>query len=253
MAGQPDPPDLAEPFALNAPSCTQASPVAGGKTFPYPVASSAVSGGASLSTGYGPLNMTIIENGGVPPFGIDENGILYLISSVAAAAGAGQLALYSATLSAAMGGYRQGALLTKADRSGFWFNLTDGNTSNPDTGGSGWIDYVPGGVDYMAANIAAGTTNNWSPTGFNASIGFLDVNPNAGAATLTGLNSSGAINGQTITMSNVNATNSLTLSKLDAGSAAANQFRAFSNFTLLPNQSVQLRYSSGVSLWILVP
>lgn len=252
MAGQPAPPIITEAFALNAPTCTAAAPVIGGKTFPLPATSQVgiTNGAASLSDGFPGITMTDPTTGGVPPFGVDFNGIFYLLSACICALEAGQFPTYSATLATAMNGYALGALLAKADGSGFWLNLLSGNESDPDTGGSNWIDWLPGGADYMSANVAAGTTHDFDPTGFNPSIGFLDANPNAGNSSIGSLPT--GYNGQTVTVTNVNGSNSLTLLSLD-GSATQPKFRCPSlGLTLLQYQSATVRYSTGAGLWIVV-
>lgn len=253
MAGQPTPPIITEAFALNAPTCTAAAPVIGGKTFPFPVPSQVgtTNGAASLSDGFPGITMTDPTEGGVPPFGVDFNGIFYLLSACIAALEAGQLPTYSAPLSTAMSGYALGALLAKANGEGFWFNLLAGNATDPDTGGSNWIGWEPVGTDYMSANVAAGTIDNFNPAGFNPSIGFLDINPNAGNSSIGSLPT--GVNGQTVTVTNINGgSNTLTLLSLD-GSATQPPFRCPSaGLTLLANQSTTVRYSTGAGLWLVV-
>src|ERR1700747_809698 len=144
MAGQPTPPRLVEPFANSAPTCTQAAPVPGGKTSPFPVPSqqTVLNGAASLTDGFVPLNM--IEPGGTPPFGQDMNGILFIVSAWAAFFAAGQYPVYDATLQTAMGGYGLGARVQQAANSAaFWTSTVNGNMTHPDTGGAGWISSVP--------------------------------------------------------------------------------------------------------------
>ena len=253
MPGQPTPPVITEAFASNAPTCTQASPVLGGKTSPFPSPSQVgiVNGGASLSDGFPALTMTDPTKGGVPPFGVDFNGILYILSAWICALEAGQLPTYNATLSTAMSGYALGSLLAKADGSGFWLNLQAGNETDPDTGGSNWLDWVPVGSDYMAANVPSGTTHDFSPTGFNPSIGFLDLNPNAGNASIGSLPA--GENGQTVTVTNVNGSNIVELLSSDSG-ATQPKFRCPSpGLSLAFNQSATARYSTGAGAWLVVP
>ena len=45
------------------------------------------------------------------------------------------------------GGYPIRAIVKKADNSGYWSNTVDNNTSNPDTGGAGWVDFSPETTD----------------------------------------------------------------------------------------------------------
>lgn len=252
MAGQPAPPIITEAFATNAPTCTQAAPVVGGKTSPFPVSSqiSTLAGAASLNDGFVPLNMTDPTAGGVPPFGIDMNGILYLLSANLAALAAGQLPVYNATLATSMSGYALGALLAKVDGSGLWLNLVSGNATDPDTGGTGWVDWQPTGAAWMSATVPSGTTHDFDPPGFSASIGFLDLLPTTGAASIGSLPV--GFNNQTVTVSNADGTNSQKLLALD-GSATQPKFRAPADITLLPNQSITARYSTDLGLWLIVP
>src|SRR5271170_632129 len=146
MTGQAQPPRLLEPFAKNATECTPEEPVAGGKTVPFPQPSqiSVLSGAASLDDGFVPLNMTDPTSGGVPPFGVDMNGILFYISSWAAYFAAGQLPQYDATLQTFMAGYAVGSVLSKAAAPWeTWTSIVDGNMTDPDTGGVGWVSSSP--------------------------------------------------------------------------------------------------------------
>lgn len=113
----------------------------GGKQ-PIPVASQIglEDGRASYTDGFPPLTRTPLAAGGKPPFGTDMNGILFDITAIQQWQSAGGLFTYDATLSAAIGGYPKGALLSKADASGYWKSTVDNNTGNPDTGGAGWVD-----------------------------------------------------------------------------------------------------------------
>lgn len=97
---------------------------------------------ASYQLGFPPITMLPIESGGLPFYGQDMNGILNALSSAARWANAGGLYKYDATFAndTNVGGYPKGALLIKAGLGGFWFNTVENNTSNPDTGGAGWVD-----------------------------------------------------------------------------------------------------------------
>jgi hypothetical protein len=101
---------------------------------------------------------------------------------------------------------------------------------------------------YVATNLAAGSTNDFAPTGFDSTTGILNIDPNAGESTLTGLLA--GVNGQRLTIINASATNALNLNTADAGSAAANQFQIGVNLTLEPKQSASAIYSGDLSLWI---
>lgn len=98
---------------------------------------------ASYQLGFPPITMLPIESGGLPFYGQDMNGILNALSSAARWANAGGSYKYDATFAndTNVGGYPKGAVLIKSGLSGFWFNTVENNTSNPDTGGAGWVDF----------------------------------------------------------------------------------------------------------------
>lgn len=99
-------------------------------------------GAASFTDGFPPLTFTPIASGGVPPAGADFNGILNATTSILRWQCGGGHFTYDSSWSTANGGYAKGAMLLKADGSGFWFNTTDSNTVNPDTVGTGWSDFA---------------------------------------------------------------------------------------------------------------
>jgi hypothetical protein len=149
---QPSPPRIQLPFAAGAGG--------GFINTPIPVASQIgiTPGAASYTDGFPPLSMTAPNAGGVPPFGQDVNGILFALSSHIAALEAGQGYVYDATLSAAIGGYAAGAVLQRADGTGYWLNSSGANnTTNPDTGGAGWVPYSNYGATALALTTGAVT------------------------------------------------------------------------------------------------
>lgn len=245
MSGQAQPPRLLEPFAVNAPTCTPAAPVPGGRTFPFPEPSQVgiVNGAASLNDGFTAANMTDPAAGGIPPFGVDMNGILFYLSSWCAYLAAGQLPFYDATLSAAIGGYTIGSVLSKAANPfETWTSHVDANVTDPDTGGAGWISSDP---LYSAAALT-GTNDVVLP---GASDYYIDVSTTAGAINFTGFVAQRA--GQRIYFTNVGTgVNLLTLQAL-TGSAAANQIAAPSDISTVLNQTVSIQYSKGKGKWII--
>jgi len=111
-------------------------------------------GKASLTDGFPPLTFQAISSGGVPPFGADFNGILYEITAIQQWQEAGGLFTYDATFSSTIGGYPNGAVLLAAGLSGLWLNSVDNNTSNPDTGGAGWISLAFEGSQSVTVTTA---------------------------------------------------------------------------------------------------
>ncbi len=131
--GAPTPQVLLEAIANSA--ATGITP--GGKTSPMP---DAPPGGnfASVQAGFPANTMQSELAGGLPPFGQDMNGYLFLISSHTLYVECGQLYAYNSPLATAIGGYLAGTVLGMTDGTGMWLCTVNGNTSNPDTGGAGW-------------------------------------------------------------------------------------------------------------------
>lgn len=102
-------------------------------------------GAASFMDGFPPLTMTPLAAGGVPPYGADFNGILNFLSAAARWQQAGGAYPYDPEFSTAIGGYPKGAMLKKSVGDGYWLNLAENNTTNPDSGGSNWVA-LPAGI-----------------------------------------------------------------------------------------------------------
>ena len=250
MAGQPLPPRIVEAFAINAPNCTQAAPIPGGKVFPFPVPSQQgiKNGAASLNDGFPPLTMTSPSIGGVPPYGIDMNGVLYPHSAWVVFLAAGQLPPYDAELQTAMGGYALGARLQQAGNPlAIWISAVNGNTTDPDTGGAGWISSVP---LYTTVTPSAGTIVTDTLPG--PSDYLKDVDTSAGNIIIQSITAQR--DGQRATYSNTGA-NLLQFDFL-AGTVG-DQIRANgANITVLQNDSVTFQYcqelNSGVGAWVVL-
>lgn len=106
------------------------------------------------------------------------------------------------------------------------------------------------GGAYLAYASPAGSSNNVAPAGFGATVGLLDVTLAAGNATWTGL-TAGA-DKQLLVIANADATNSLTVAALNAGSLAANRFRASGDLVLPPLSAVWVAYYATPAQWIVV-
>jgi hypothetical protein len=101
--------------------------------------------------------MTAEASGGLPFFGQDMNGILYMITANIAALAAGALPAFNAARASAIGGYPVGALVARADGTGYWLNQSAGNSANPDTssGNAGWAPVANYGAGLVA--VASGS------------------------------------------------------------------------------------------------
>lgn len=99
-----------------------------------------IGGAASLTDGFPPLNFTPIASGGIPPWGADMNGILNQTTAWNQWYSAGGPILYDATFQSQIGGYPNGAIVGSLITQGnYWMSTTDGNVTNPDAGGAGWV------------------------------------------------------------------------------------------------------------------
>lgn len=109
-------------------------------TVPVPSQIGITPGAASYTDGFPPLTMTPVSQGGVPPSGLDFNGVLNEVSAPVLWQCAGASFPFDSTFAAAVGGYPIGAQVLRADGTGYWFNTIDNNSTNPDTGATptGW-------------------------------------------------------------------------------------------------------------------
>lgn len=119
-------------------------------------------GAASYTDGFPPLTMLPIAAGGIPPFGTDVNGIFNIVTAIQRWQSAGGLFKFDAIFASAIGGYPKGAVLIKADGTGMWINQTEANSTNPDSGGAGWMSVMGNDAGYSTygANTTIPATDN---------------------------------------------------------------------------------------------
>lgn len=111
------------------------------KTNPIPVPSQigVTPGAASWTDGFPPLCATPVTSGGVPPAKADMNGGLFQMSAIDVWMCAGGGFPYNSAFSTAIGGYPLGSRVLMANGLGYWRSVMDDNTTDPDTGGAGWV------------------------------------------------------------------------------------------------------------------
>lgn len=139
---------ISEPFGSGA-----ANPTYIKLPIPVPSQISTTVNAASFTDGFPPNAMTPRASGGLPFFGQDMNGILWMISAYCANFAAGALPQYNATLSTAISGYPLGAVLVNSNVDALWINQVDGNVTDPDTGGAGWFPF--GGIGEYPITLAS--------------------------------------------------------------------------------------------------
>lgn len=118
--------------------------------------------------------------------------------------------------------------------------------------GTAYSNAAGSGGSYLAASAPLASNNDFTPAGFVTAappVGRLDVTQGAGVATtLTGLIA--GKDGQQLVIFNADPANSLTLSKENAGSAAANRFTASADTAIAAQASKLLMYTAGtINRW----
>lgn len=239
MSGQPQPTRLLKAFAADAISADITLPI------PEPSQSAITPGAASLTEGFPPACFQDPADGGVLPSGADFNGVLRQATEPAAYLMAGQRPLYDATLQTFMGGYAIGAVLVQAaDHTKTWTSLVDGNMTNPDTGGAGWLS-----SGYVYTAVALAGVNDVVLPGPHDFI--FDVDCTAGAIAYTGFIAQR--DGQVIVLRKLDATaNGLSVASQSASSAAANRCAVVAPSLGAPLQYMdfRLRYVQTLARWI---
>ena len=129
-------------------------------------------GRASLTDGFPPLTRTPISAGGVPPSGLDMNGILYEISAVARWANAGGGYAYDSSFATDPGvnGYPKGARVMRSDGTGYWLNTVDNNASDPEGDGAAAAGWVPDFTNGVASIAMSGSTVTLTPSQYGKPI-----------------------------------------------------------------------------------
>lgn len=237
----------------NAPSKTVLPFAADGGKNTIPVASQIgiVNGAASFTDGFPPLTRTPVAAGGVPPFGVDVNGILNQISAIAQWANAGAGYVWDSTFSSNsdVDGYPAGARVLRSDGTGYWLNLVDNNTTNPESSPVGWVpDFTNGvsGIVMTNANVTLTPLQYGKPiieiTGLltanlnlvfpNIAYDWVVINSTTGAFTISGKTASGAgvtIAGGTSVLACDGANNMFAVGGLSGALLAANNLSDVAN------------------------
>lgn len=235
-----------KPFGAVAAALPPTDP--GGVTLPIPVPdqTGTTVGAASFDTGFPPATMVDPDSeGGVPPFGQDMTGILYMLSAYCAMLQAGQRCSYDGVAAGEFVGYKIGAQLASTDVPGrVWENLLDGNQNDPDDDPTGWAALDP--LTAASAPVA-GVINDLVLPG--ASDFALDIDTAAGNVDITGFVAQR--NGQTLYLSNTGP-NLLQVLANNGGSAAINQVRAATDLGVVEDQTLTLKWFSGLNRWLIV-
>lgn len=158
----------------NSPAKLPIAFAASGSKNTIPVASQVgiTPGAASLTDGFPPLTRTAISAGGVPPSGLDMNGVLYEISAVARWANVGGGYVYDGTFASDsnVGGYPKGARILRTDGTGYWINTVDNNTTDPESVGAAAAGWVPDFTSGAASITMTGSNVTLTPVQYGKPI-----------------------------------------------------------------------------------
>ena len=153
------------PYKITVPFANGASD----KTYPIPI-TTVTAGQVSWTAGYPLLTRTPLSSGGIPPDGNNENGIFYTLSTIDQWSNAGAFYPYDPAFSSAVNGYPAGSIILNSETTGFWYNTTDNNTTNPESSGMGWVPFCPTGIMTVAM-----TSSNVTLTPVQASNNIIII------------------------------------------------------------------------------
>lgn len=194
---------------------------------------------ASFTTGFPPATRISRTSGGIPPRGLDMNGILRMATAHTAWVAAGNFYPFNADVVSVAGGYRVGAVLQSAVTPSLFFQNTLANNANdPDSVLTGWLPFTltANPVGLQSATLPAGS----SSVVVTAAVGFLELTGNATPSSL--LNITGGFNGQILVVSNV-AADPVTL-------LMSGNLRLPVDLTLIQNDSQSFRWNGTLTKWV---
>lgn len=112
---------------------------------------------ATYQEGFPPVTMLNEDAGGLPPKGLDFNGIFYELSSPIAHYCRGDRIQFDATYAAAIGGYAKGWVVASNDYQKDYISLVDNNLSDPNGTNTTWAVYAGQGSVPTATSTTTGT------------------------------------------------------------------------------------------------
>ncbi|MDR9839468.1 hypothetical protein [Herbaspirillum huttiense] len=145
------PAKIAAIFAASAPTGYK-------NTIPLTQAGIALPGQASYDVGFPSVTMQPAASGGINPYGQDFNGLGFALSGPLQWVCAGGTFPFDSAFASTIGGYPKGAVLQNATGDGFWLNLADNNSANPDTGGANWAPMNGYGITTVSGLTNANVT-----------------------------------------------------------------------------------------------
>jgi hypothetical protein len=115
---------------------------------------------ASYQKGFPPVTMTPLVAGGLPPQGMDMNGILFALSSSIGFSQSGGLPTFNADFASTIGGYPLGAVLQSNDGASAYVSTIANNTTDfnesPESIGTSWLPWAGDAAKGSSLYIAVG-------------------------------------------------------------------------------------------------
>lgn len=128
---------------------------------------------ATYQEGFPPVTMLNEDAGGLPPKGLDFNGIFYELSSPIAHYCRGDRIQFDATYAASIGGYAKGWVVASNDYQKDYISLVDNNLADPNGTNTTWAVYAGQGSVPVATSTTTGTVkliNSLSSTATDAAL-----------------------------------------------------------------------------------
>ena len=128
---------------------------------------------ATYQEGFPPVTMLNEDAGGLPPKGLDFNGIFYELSSPIAHYCRGDRIQFDAAYAAAIGGYAKGWVVASNDYQKDYISLVDNNLADPNGTNTTWAVYAGQGSVPTATSTTTGTVklvNSLSSTATDAAL-----------------------------------------------------------------------------------
>lgn len=128
---------------------------------------------ATYQEGFPPITMLNEDAGGLPPKGLDFNGVFYELSSPIAHYCRGDRIQFDATYAAAIGGYAKGWVVASNDYQKDYISLVDNNLADPNGTNTTWAVYAGQGSVPTATSTTTGTVklvNSLASTATDAAL-----------------------------------------------------------------------------------
>lgn len=128
---------------------------------------------ATYQIGFPPATMLNEDAGGLPPKGLDFNGIFYELSSPIAHYCRGDRIQFDATYASAIGGYAKGWVVASNDYQKDYISLVDNNLADPNGTNTTWAVYAGQGSVPTATSTTTGTVklvNSLASTATDAAL-----------------------------------------------------------------------------------